>query len=80
MFKTFMLFGLICVEDPSNQMFGENCFNFWEQPIVHYKSLGKCDRAGKAVAIQIRRELNDLNIVLKQGELWCIETTKTKNS
>jgi hypothetical protein len=39
MFKTFMLFGLICVEDPSNQMFGENCFNFWEQPIVHYKSL-----------------------------------------
>jgi hypothetical protein len=36
--------------------------------------------AGKAVAIQIRRELNDLNIVLKQGELWCIETTKSKNS
>jgi hypothetical protein len=41
MFKTFMLFGLICVEDPSNQMFGENCFNFWEQPVVHYKSLGE---------------------------------------
>ena len=74
-----MLFGLICVEDPSNQMFGENCFNFWEQPIVHYKSLAKCDRAGKAVAIQIRRELNDLNIVLKQGEHCRIETTKTKN-
>jgi hypothetical protein len=52
-----MLFGLICVEDPSNQMFGENCFNFWEQPIVHYRSLGECDRAGKAIAIQIRREL-----------------------
>lgn len=80
MFKTFMLFGLICVEDPSNKMFNENCFNFWEQPIVHYKSLAECDRFGKAISIQIRRELKDLNIVLKEGELWCIETTKTKNS
>jgi hypothetical protein len=80
MFKTFMLFGLICVEDPSNQMFGENCFNFWEKPVVHYKSLDECDRFGKAVAIQIREELKRKNMVLKEGELWCIETTKSSNS
>ena len=80
MFKTFMLFGLICVEDPSNQMFGENCFNFWEQPMVHYKSLNACDNAGKMLSIQIRSGLEQRGLTITEGELWCIETTKSQKS
>ena len=80
MFKTFMIFALICVEDPLNKIHKENCFNFWENPIIHYKSLNACDRAIQSVRMQIRAELKRKNMVLKEGELWCIETTKSSNS
>jgi hypothetical protein len=80
MFKTFALFGMICVADPSVKIFGENCFNVWEDPVVHYKDLITCDNAGKiwSNAIRVNLEKNGLTII--QGELWCIETTKGQNS
>jgi hypothetical protein len=80
MFKTFSLFGLICVADPTVLIHGENCFNFWEQPIVHYKSLNACNNAGKMMSIKIRSGLEQRGLTITEGELWCIETTKGQKS
>jgi hypothetical protein len=80
MFKTFSLFGLICVADPTVPIHEENCFNFWEQPIVHYKSLNECNNAGKMLSIQIRSNLEQRGLTITEGELWCIETTKSQKS
>jgi hypothetical protein len=80
MFKTFALFGLICVADPTVPIHGENCFNFWEQPIVHYRSLSACNNAGKMLSIQIRSNLEQKGLTITEGELWCIETTKQQGS
>ena len=78
MLKTFALFGLICFMD--NNQWGESCMNFWEEPVVHYKSLSDCDNAGKRKAIEIRAVLERNGLTITNGELWCIETTKGKKT
>jgi hypothetical protein len=80
MLKTFALFGLICVSDPTVPIHEENCFNFWEQPMVHYKSLSACNNAGKTLSIDIRSALQQRDLTITEGELWCIETTKGQKS
>ena len=80
MFKTFALFGMICVLDPDVKIFQENCFNIWEEPGHRYKTLHECDNAGKQLGIRIRTQLEKKGIIITQGELWCIETTKKQGS
>ena len=80
MFKTFALFGMICIFDPSVKIFQENCFNVWEDPAPRYKTLDECDNAGKKLGIKIRTQLENKGIIITQGELWCIETTKKQGS
>jgi len=74
MLKTFALIGIICFAD--NNQWGENCFNIWEKPTIHYKSLDACDNAGKKLVIQLRRQAEENDLTITQGELWCVETTK----
>lgn len=76
MIKTFALIGMICVEDPSNSLHKENCFNVWETPMGHYRSVQKCDLAGKRLRTMVLREIQKNNMTLIKGEIWCIETTK----
>jgi len=78
MFKTFALFGMICFVD--NNRWGESCFNYWEDPVVHYKTLNECDKAGKKKGIEIRSYFEKNKLTITQGELWCIETTKGQKS
>ena len=78
MLKTFALIGMVCFAD--NNQWGENCFNIWEQPTIHYKSLNDCDNAGKKLVIQLRRQAEENGLTITSGELWCIETTKGQNS
>ena len=78
MLKTFALIGMVCFAD--NNQWGENCFNIWEQPTIHYKSLNDCDNAGKKLVIQLRREATNNGLTITSGELWCVETTKGQNS
>jgi hypothetical protein len=79
MIKTFALIGMICVADPSNEIHKENCFNVWETPRGHYKSVQECDLAGKRLRIMVLKEIRKKNMTLTEGEIWCIETTRGKN-
>lgn len=80
MLKTFMLFGMICIEDPSAPIFKENCFNYWEDPVVHYKGELLCGAAALHESKRIRKELTSLGLTITEGEIWCIETTKSQKA
>jgi hypothetical protein len=61
-------------------MSGLFTWNFWEKPMVHYRSLNACNNAGKMLSIQIRSNLEQKGLTITEGELWCIETTKQQGS
>lgn len=75
--KLFALFGLICFLD--NNQWGESCVNFWEDPVVHYRSLAECDNAGKRKGLEIRAYFDKQGLKITQGELWCIESKQRES-
>ena len=75
--KLFALFGLICFLD--NNQWGESCINFWEDPVVHYKSLEACDAAGKRKGLELRAYFEKNGLKITQGELWCIESKQRES-
>lgn len=75
--KLYALFGLICFLD--NNQWGESCVNFWEDPVIHYRSLGECDAAGKRKGLELRAYFDKNGLKITQGELWCIESKQRES-
>ena len=67
MFKTFALFGMICVFDPDVKIFQENCFNIWEEPGHRYKTLHECDNAGTIGTLVDKKKPT-----IKKSYIFCI--------
>ena len=72
--STFVLFGALCVANPDDPTKWQSCFNFWQDPIVHYKTAKECKKAANSKAQEIKDIYDEHHLELVSISITCINT------
>lgn len=72
----YIIFGTLCTINPK---IGPDwyCMNFWQDPVVHHKTLDKCEEFALKQAKDIKENFEKENLIVVKLEINCINT-KTK--
>ena len=71
---TYVLFGALCLINPDDPKRWPVCMNFWQNPIVHYKTIEDCEKQADKYAKHIKKEYENRKLIVDSLEITCIST------